>query len=124
MALLKLLEQRFKTHMERHETLKWQDVQVKLEQNKALLKVLQAMEDSGGEPDVVAYDAMDGCYVFMDCAPQSPVQRRSLCYDQAALEGRKANKPIGNAVGSAGEMGIPDFYTFKMQKPLETPLYQ
>ena len=81
-------------------------MQTKLMQNKTAQKAVQAMEDSGGEPDVVAYDATDDCYVFMDCALQSPQQRRGLCYDQAAWEARKSNKSIGNALTTASKMGI------------------
>ncbi len=38
--------------------------------------------------------------------PESPEGRRALCYDQAALEARKKNKPAGSAVGMADEMGV------------------
>ncbi len=64
------------------------------------------MESSGGEPDVVAYDREKDEYLFFDCSPESPVGRRSLCYDNEALESRKANKPAGSAIGMAEEMGI------------------
>ena len=51
------------------------------------------MESTGGEPDVVGYDGASQQYIFMDCSPESPSGRRSLCYDTAALDARKENKP-------------------------------
>jgi hypothetical protein len=64
------------------------------------------MEITGGEPDVVGQDQETGEYIFYDCAPESPAERRSLCYDQEALESRKKNKPRSSAVDIADEMGI------------------
>lgn len=64
------------------------------------------MEQTSGEPDVVARDKKTGEYIFYDCAAESPKGRRSLCYDRAALDARKENKPAGNAVEMATRMGI------------------
>jgi hypothetical protein len=64
------------------------------------------MERTGGEPDVVGIDPATGEVVFCDCAPESPVGRRSLCFDQAALEARKENKPVGSALGMAADFGV------------------
>ncbi|SEM85424.1 Protein of unknown function [Chryseobacterium taichungense] len=63
------------------------------------------MEITDGEPDVVDFDKATGEYLFFDCSPESP-KRRSLCYDYPAWNSRKANKPEGNAVDRAAEMGI------------------
>ncbi|KUK91574.1 MAG: hypothetical protein XE04_0996 [Marinimicrobia bacterium 46_43] len=57
-------------------------------------------------PDVVGYDQAAGEFNFYDCAPESPEGRRSLCYDQEALESRKKNKPAGGASAIAEAMGI------------------
>ena len=43
---------------------------------------------------------------FCDCSPESPKGRRSFCYDRAALDARKENKPANNAIEVATEMGI------------------
>jgi uncharacterized protein DUF4256 len=64
------------------------------------------MERTGGEPDVVGQDKKTGEYVWYDCSAESPNGRRSLCYDQAALDGRKENKPKDNAMSMAAAMGI------------------
>lgn len=64
------------------------------------------MEASGGEPDVIGRDAATGHSIFCDCSAESPEGRRSLCYDTAALQARKENKPQGSAVESAAAMGV------------------
>lgn len=104
--LLQLLQDRFARHMHRHAGLDWAGVQVRLESDAAALQALHAMERTGGEPDVVGQDAASGRYLFCDCAAESPVGRRSLCYDRAALDARKENKPQGSAHGMAEAMGI------------------
>lgn len=103
--LLKTLAERFEKNMKRHQGLAWEDVQARLEKKPAKLATLFAMEESGGEPDVVAYDKKTGEYTFFDCSAESPAGRRSLCYDQEALEKRKENKPKGSAMSMAEEMG-------------------
>lgn len=42
----------------------------------------------------------------MDCSPESPAGRRSLCYDGAALDARKENKPKNSVEMIAKEIGI------------------
>ena len=104
--LLLALKRRFEQHMLRHEGITWAEVQARLEANAAMLESLRCMEDSGGEPDVIGRDPAGGGFVFCDCAAESPAGRRSLCYDQEALDARKENKPQGSAVGMAAAMGI------------------
>ena len=55
---------------------------------------------------VVELDAKAKDYMFVDCVPESPTGRRSVCYDQKALESRKKHKPKHSAVGMAAEMGV------------------
>lgn len=105
-ALLITLKKRFEANMNRHEGLDWSSVQTKLEANPEKLWSLNEMERTGGEPDVVRHEALTGEFVFVDCSEQSPAGRRSLCYDQQALETRKANKPEGSALEMAEAMGI------------------
>lgn len=107
-ALLKTLKVRFEQNMNRHKGLKWAEVQVKLVASADKLASLNAMESTGGEPDVVAYDKKTGEYIFYDCSAQSPKGRRSICYDgegQAERE-KKGVHPAGNAVDLAAAMGI------------------
>ncbi|MDR2888645.1 MAG: DUF4256 domain-containing protein [Lachnospiraceae bacterium] len=104
--LLTTLKTRFEKHHERHEGVRWDGLQAKLTAAPELLLSLYLMEQSGGEPDVVYYDEKENTYTFFDCSAESPTGRRSLCYDQAALDGRKQNKPANSAVNMAEEMGI------------------
>lgn len=105
-ALLQTLKTRFDKHMARHKGMAWADVQARIEGNARALKTLQAMENTGGEPDVIARDKATGEITFADCAAESPTGRRSLCYDRAALDARKENKPAGNAMDMAADMGV------------------
>ncbi|MFY2763704.1 DUF4256 domain-containing protein [Arenimonas sp. MALMAid1274] len=105
-ALVATLEARFQAHPARHRKLTWAQVQARLDAHAAALDALKAMEDTGGEPDVVGHDAGTGEVLFFDCATETPAGRRSLCYDKQALDARKENKPAGSAVQSAADMGI------------------
>lgn len=104
--LLNGLKARFEKNMNRHKDLKWADIQAKLEANPDKLWSLNAMEVTGGEPDVVGSDQKSGEFIFFDCSPENPEGRRNVCYDDKALEERKANKPENSAMGMAESMGI------------------
>jgi len=104
--LLKLLKSRFEKNMHRHKGLDWSKVQARLQANPVKLWSLDEMEVSGGEPDVTGYDKKTGEYIFIDCAPESPKGRRSICYDRKALDARKEHKPANSALDMAAEMGI------------------
>src|SRR5947208_9844924 len=104
--LLRALKARFEKNMSRHKGLAWAQVQAKLEANAEKLCSLNEMERTGGEPDVIGHDKKTGEYIFYDCSPESPKDRRSLCYDREALESRKENKPKGSAIGMASVIGI------------------
>jgi hypothetical protein len=103
--LLNVLEVRFAKNMHRHPGIAWRDVRNKLEGNPSALRSLHEMESTGGEPDVIGRDK-EGRYRFCDCSAESPVGRRSVCYDREALESRKEHKPENSAVEMAAAMGI------------------
>lgn len=102
--LLTLLRTRFTKNMSRHEGLEWPDVQSRLEKNPEKLWSLNEMEETGGEPDVIAFE--NGHYIFCDCSAETPKGRRSLCYDPEALESRKEHKPKDSAIDMAADMGV------------------
>lgn len=104
--LLATLQARFAKHMNRHPGVKWEAVQKRLEASPEKLWSLWQMEETGGEPDVVTFDQKTSGYTFVDCCAETPKDRRSVCYDPAALESRKEHKPKHSAVGMAGEMGV------------------
>lgn len=105
-VLLKTLQSRFEKNIIRHKGLEWAKVKTRLEANTEKLWSLNEMEVTGGEPDVVGYDETTGEYIFYDCSTESPKGRRSVCYDNEALESRKANKPKNSAIHMAAAMGI------------------
>jgi hypothetical protein len=105
-ALLDTLKARFEANMPRHAGLKWPDIQQRLGSQPEKLWSLNEMETTGGEPDVIAYDASEDQYLFVDCAAESPKDRRSLCYDPEALAARKEHKPKHSAIGMAKDMGV------------------
>lgn len=104
--LLRILKKRFDKNMSFRKSLEWVKVQAKLESNPDKLWSLHEMERTGGEPDVVGYDNSTDEFIFYDCSPESPKDRRSLCYDHDALASRKENKPANSAIGMAFDMGI------------------
>ena len=103
--LLTTLRVRFEQHPERHLDASWDDVRLRLAAAPGKLAVLQVMEASGGQPDVVRDRAAGDALAFFDCSSESPAGRRGLCYDDAALQIRKRNKPKGSALGMADAMG-------------------
>jgi len=105
-GLLQILEERFEQNMHRHANLTWDSIKQRLASNPEKLWSLHQMESTGGEPDVVSFGQQENEYTFYDCAKESPSGRRSLCYDQEALDGRKANKPQNNCISIAQAMGI------------------
>ncbi|MGA0610636.1 DUF4256 domain-containing protein [Caldimonas sp. KR1-144] len=117
--LLQVLKARFEKNMHRHQGVAWADVRARLDAYPQALKSLQAMEASGGEPDVIAHDQDTGRCTFCDCSAESPSGRRSLCYDVEALESRKEHKPQGSAVEMAAEMGI-ELLTEAQYRALQT----
>ncbi len=104
--LLSALRARFDKHGARHKGIEWAKVHANLEANPDKLWSLSEMEKTGGEPDVVGYDKKSGEYLFMDCSPETPKGRVSVCYDREGLESRKEHKPANNAVDMAEAMGI------------------
>lgn len=92
---------RFEENTHRHEGVKWEDVLERLDANPEAIKALIAMEETGGEPDIVG-----NTLTFIDCAKETPSGRRSICYDREAWEKRKKNKPETDAMTLAAEIGI------------------
>ncbi len=104
--LLKTVRSRFHDNMHRHNGVEWKKIQSKLEAHPEKLWSLSEMERTGGEPDVVSIDKKSGAFLFIDCSPESPAGRRSLCYDREALDARKEHKPKNSALDLAEAMGI------------------
>ena len=105
-AFLKILEERFEKNSKRHIGIEWDSVCSKLTSRIDKLNSLFEMESTGGEPDVTGFDSETGEFIFMDCSPETPAGRRSICYDREALDSRKEFKPLNSAVDMAESMGI------------------
>lgn len=105
--ILRALRARFEKNPGRHAGVAWAQVRAALDAKPGALWTLREMERTGGEPDVVGRDAATGEYVFVDCSPESPSGRRSMCYDQEGQDARKDDAPArGNAVAAAAAMGV------------------
>lgn len=105
-TLLQTLQARFESNAHRHENLSWSLVAEKVQQAPGKLWSLHEMERTGGEPDVIQWNKADRTVVFCDCSTETPAGRRSLCYDAAALQARKQNRPEESAVTIAAQMGL------------------
>jgi hypothetical protein len=104
--LLKVLKARFEENMNRHKGFDWPTVQARLEAEQDKLWSLHEMERTGGEPDVVGWDKKSGEIVFVDCAPESPSGRRSVCYDREGWLSRKEARPKTTAMDLAAEIRV------------------
>lgn len=105
--LFSTLQQRFEKNSTRHPNGSWYKIEKKLKKApESKLTALLWMEESGGEPDVLSDLPGHTGVTFVDCAIESPKGRRSLCYDNQALEARKKHKPKGSATDLAETMGI------------------
>lgn len=97
--LILILEKRFIKNEKMHKGINWNDVFKRLN-NEALFSI-RYMEETGGEPDVIMYDKENDKYVYCDTSIESPIGRRSFCYDIDALNSRKSNKPNSDIITEA-----------------------
>ena len=97
--LILILEKRFIKNENMHKGINWNDVLKRLN-NEALFSI-RYMEESGGEPDVIMYDKENDKYVYCDTSIETPIVRRSFCYDIDALNSRKSNKPSSDIMTEA-----------------------
>lgn len=104
--LLLTFKERFEQNAARHRALSWSTVEARICAYPEKLRVLQQMEQTGGEPDVIGIDANSDEILFCDCSAESPSGRRSICYDRAGLESRKDNLANDTAIDMASTIGI------------------
>lgn len=104
--LLDVLKGRFEKNINRHSGIAWAKVQARLDADADKLWSLNEMERTGGDPDVVGHDKKTGEYIFIDCSPETPKGRTSVCYDREGLNSRKEHKPKDTAIDMAAAMGI------------------
>ena len=104
--LLHVLKARFEKNMHRHPAIVWAQVQARLAASPDARRSLLAMEATGGEPDIIGEHEDSGGFLFVDCSPESPPGRRSICYDAESRASRKEPRPETSAVQMATVMGI------------------
>ena len=97
--LILILEKRFIKNEKMHKGINWNDILKRLN-NEALFSI-RYMEETGGEPDVIMYDKENDKYVYCDTSIETPIGRRSFCYDIDALNSRKSNKPSSDIMTEA-----------------------
>ena len=116
--LFMIWQTRFEKNMHRHAGMAWMDVRAKLEGNRDAVRSLHQMEATGGEPDVLGDAEGAGILTFCDCSEESPLGRRSTCYDAEARRSRKEHKPGNSAVEMSVAMGI-DILTEQQYRKLQ-----
>ena len=104
--LLETLKSRFQANQHRHAGISWDTVEARLRTHVPKLWSLYMMEKTGGEPDLFALDASTGEVLFYDFSAETPLGRRNFCYDRAAWDSRKENKPETSAMEKAENMGV------------------
>lgn len=118
-SILEVLKKRFMDNQERFPTLNWSEIETKLAKNQDKLWSINEMEKTGGEPSLLEYNVDSKRYIFCDFSIESPKGRRSLCYDNKALELRKKYKPLDSAKNMAQHMGV-DLMNEKEYRKLQT----
>ena len=104
--LLQLLQERLDKAPAAVKAPDWKALADRLKKNPEAAWSLWQMEASGGEPAFLEYDADEDQFLFVDSSRQSPGGRRSLCYDRAAWNARKANKPADTVEDQVKAMGV------------------
>lgn len=104
--LIQILQARFEKNKHLHPGIAWEEVEARLKEHPVQLRSLGEMEKTGGEPDVIGRDEETGELLYVDCSPESPKGRTSLCYDREGRESRKEHPPKGSAMEMASAIGI------------------
>lgn len=104
--IVTLIKKRTKENLKVQTNIDWDVFTERVTKNKKILDRIVAMENSSGEPIVMKYDSDRDKFLVVDGSIETPKDRRSLCYDKAALDARKTNKPTNSAVEVAKEMQV------------------
>lgn len=99
--MMDLLARRFAANPQRHPGIDWNGLAAALTEEH--LEKLRLLEQCGGEPDCIGENERE--FLLCECCEQSP-DRRSYCYDQAALDGRRRNKPADSVMGYCERCGF------------------
>ena len=70
--IISILHSRFLANPHRHPHTTWEEVEKRLIANSDTLAIIERMEATGGEPDIVELGGENGDIYFVDCSPESP----------------------------------------------------
>ena len=102
------VKERFLENMDRHEGIKWEDVEARLRVMPKKAWSLYKMQM--GEPDVIGYDQEKDKYIIFDCSAESPLDRRYCTLDRKGEETFRKRCPnrrcTGNAMDMAQSIGL------------------
>ena len=76
MEFMDILKTRFAANLQRHPDIDWETVEKCLKENPGALEILQRMEETGGEPDVIGRE--EGKILFCDCSRETPGTQKSV----------------------------------------------
>ena len=65
--MLELLKKRFDENMNRHPDMSRDLLEARLRNNGEAISILKRMEESGGEPDTIGFDAVSEKIIFCGC---------------------------------------------------------
>ena len=99
-TLKETLKKRFHLHMHRHKDIDFELFFNKLNQKE--LEIIQRMEITKGEPDLVMIDFH---WYVIDMVKETPSERGNTCYDLKARLGKKKFPPKTSALESVQEIG-------------------
>ncbi len=99
--IIQILKKRFEDNSYRHLNANWDKILKWLDLGN--IKIIEKMEETGGEPDCVEIDSK---LFYIDMVSESPKGRRSLCYDKESRLARKNFPPDSSVEELAEEIGI------------------
>jgi len=102
MEIKDILYKRFMASTSLHPDVTWDDFWLLINNADTLNKVM-AMEESGGEPNLVV---LGNKWYVIDCFKEAPSCRTGVCYDREARINRSKFPPSSSAQEEAEKMGV------------------
>ncbi len=112
--LIEILKSRFESHPERHGVIEWAEVEKALYAKPDKMAALKKMEESGGEPDVIGFNAYLNSFMFVDCAYELPRGRKGLNFNEASAMAQEFGAEL---MERWQYLHLQDLGKFDLQKP-------
>ncbi len=71
--MIDILHSRFLANPHRHPHTAWEKIENRLIANPDTFAIIERMEETGGEPDVIELGGEDDDLYFVDCSTESPI---------------------------------------------------